>query len=229
MKNLILLIIPLLLLSSCSINWNDEKDNKIIESKQQIQESQNQIGLKILPINSDTISQDFWSGFILSQVDDKTVLTYSGRIVTTWQHTPPEKVPFIWDEACVDFFEAMDMIDSEERNRNPNWKQIAWERFDANSKKLCMKEYLWKSIRTEQLNSRFFNIIQANYETYESWVFDIKTGNIQKMPTMWALKLTQSESWTTIFIDMLYGDDNMKLIYDVSFSQLLSKEEIPKI
>jgi hypothetical protein len=59
MKNLILLIIPLLLLSSCSINWNDEKDNKIIESKQQIQESQNQIGLKILPINSDTISQDF--------------------------------------------------------------------------------------------------------------------------------------------------------------------------
>lgn len=36
MKNLILLLIPFLLFSSCSIDWNDEKDRKITELEKQI-------------------------------------------------------------------------------------------------------------------------------------------------------------------------------------------------
>lgn len=37
MRSLILLLIPLFLLSSCSIDWNDEKDKKIAELQKQIQ------------------------------------------------------------------------------------------------------------------------------------------------------------------------------------------------
>lgn len=37
MKQLIFLLIPLLFLSSCSIDWNDEKDKKISELEKQIQ------------------------------------------------------------------------------------------------------------------------------------------------------------------------------------------------
>ncbi len=39
MKKLIFLFIPLLFLSSCSIDWNDEKDKKIAELERQIQEN----------------------------------------------------------------------------------------------------------------------------------------------------------------------------------------------
>lgn len=37
-KTLTLLLIPLLFLSSCSIDWNDEKDTKVIELEKQNQE-----------------------------------------------------------------------------------------------------------------------------------------------------------------------------------------------
>ena len=36
MKKLTLLLIPLLFLSSCSIDWNGEKDKKIAELEQQV-------------------------------------------------------------------------------------------------------------------------------------------------------------------------------------------------
>ncbi len=38
MKNLILLLIPLIFLTSCTIDWNDEKDKKILELEKQIQD-----------------------------------------------------------------------------------------------------------------------------------------------------------------------------------------------
>lgn len=38
MKSIILLLIPLLFLSSCTIDWNDEKDIKIAELEKQIQD-----------------------------------------------------------------------------------------------------------------------------------------------------------------------------------------------
>lgn len=38
MKSLTLLLIPLLLLSSCTIDWSDEKDKKITELEKQIQD-----------------------------------------------------------------------------------------------------------------------------------------------------------------------------------------------
>ena len=41
MYKLTLLLIPMILLSSCTIDWNDEKDKKIAELETQIQQTEN--------------------------------------------------------------------------------------------------------------------------------------------------------------------------------------------
>ena len=41
MYKLTLLLIPLILLSSCTIDWSDEKDTKIAELEKQVTELQN--------------------------------------------------------------------------------------------------------------------------------------------------------------------------------------------
>lgn len=41
MKTLTLLLIPLLFLTSCTIDWNDEKDKKIAELEKQVQDLKN--------------------------------------------------------------------------------------------------------------------------------------------------------------------------------------------
>ncbi len=46
MKHLILILIPLLFLTSCTIDWNDEKDKKITELEKQIQEIKNDDSFK---------------------------------------------------------------------------------------------------------------------------------------------------------------------------------------
>lgn len=43
MKNLIFLLIPLLFLSSCTIDWNDEKDKKIVELNVKIEAQKEEI------------------------------------------------------------------------------------------------------------------------------------------------------------------------------------------
>lgn len=43
MPRLTLLLIPILLLSSCSIDWNDEKDKKITELEKQVREQKEEI------------------------------------------------------------------------------------------------------------------------------------------------------------------------------------------
>ena len=55
MKNLIFLLIPLLFLSSCTIDWNDEKDKKIVELEKQNIELKSTI--KTL---STSMAQDCW-------------------------------------------------------------------------------------------------------------------------------------------------------------------------
>jgi hypothetical protein len=224
----ILLLIPMILLSSCTIDGNYKK-----MATQSIPENIIQTGTIIVEkpkweASTWAAIQDFWSGFTLSQTDDETILSYSGKVVKTWSHTPPEKVPFVWDEACVDFFEAMNMITLVDRGKDINWIQTVWEKFDETTKKNCMKEYFWSSIQVEVLQSRFFKIIQTKYDTAILWIYDTKSENLQQMPTIWTLKITESEPWTTVFIDMIYWDDNMKLLYNKDFSRLLSKEEIPK-
>jgi hypothetical protein len=103
--------------------------------------------------------------------------------VKTSSHTPPREVPFVWDEACVDFFEAMDMISLVDRDKDTNWKQTAWEKFDETAKKNCMKEYFWNSIQVEVLKSRFFKVIRTTYDNATLWIYDTKSENLQQMPT----------------------------------------------
>lgn len=78
----------------------------------------------------------------------------------------------------------MDMVNPEERQKNPNWKQKTWDALGQENKKNCIKEYLRENIRTEKLDERFYEIIQTQYETATQWIYDTKSGNLQEMPTM---------------------------------------------
>ncbi len=238
MKSLTLLLIPIILVSSCSIDWNDEKDkNQNFSQPTQIQKMETWATIIEYPkpqTTTWTLIKDFWSGFTLSQTDDETILVYSGKTIKTWSHTPPKNVPFVWDEACIDFFEAMEIVSPKDREKNKNWKQAIWDRFDENNKKQCMKEYLWKNLEVFASTMRFFEIRKIQYEGWDTWIYDIKTGNIQELQTLynsaisWSMQIIESASWITLLIEMWYGDTDTRLIYNPDFSELLSKEEIPK-
>jgi len=230
---LILLLIPLILLSSCTIDWNNEKDNSNTEVLQTINSSEVPIqNLDIETQKTETRNtvKDFWSGFTLSQTDDETILVYNGKTIKSWSHTPPEKVPFIWDEACVDFFESMDMVSPEEREKNSNWKQAVWDALTEKEKKDCIKDSYSTRIHTESIeNSRFYRIFQSWYEWYNSWIFDTQTWNIQELPQEADIvKIEFSSQEVSININNERWELKWyKIIYDSTFSDLISKEEIP--
>ncbi len=117
--------------------------------------------------------KDFWSGFTLSQTDDETSLSYSGRVIKTWSHTPPKDVPFVWDEGCRELLAIFD--ETRKNNINPDnysWKQKAWDLLSTTKKKTCIADNLSHSIHTESISPRFFSIIQSHYEWAESDFFD---------------------------------------------------------
>ena len=73
MRSLTLLLIPILFLSSCSIDWNDEKDARIAELEKQIQDdtfkkkqecAKNSDTYKKLVDEKNTILNDFEYSFI---------------------------------------------------------------------------------------------------------------------------------------------------------------------
>ena len=57
MKSLTLLIIPVILLSSCTIDWNDEKDKKIAELEKQIQTNVFQKKIECSKLNQKTLQE----------------------------------------------------------------------------------------------------------------------------------------------------------------------------
>ena len=63
MKSLTLLLIPLLFLSSCTIDWNDEKDKKISDLNIKIQELEKSQIPTIDGESSSFISKNFWVSF----------------------------------------------------------------------------------------------------------------------------------------------------------------------
>lgn len=56
MKSLTLLLIPLLFLSSCTIDWNDEKDKKIVELNQKIEEQKKEKVVNEVSLNFENIT-----------------------------------------------------------------------------------------------------------------------------------------------------------------------------
>lgn len=222
MKRLISVIIPLILLVSCSPSREDATQSGTPTATQGVSSEE-----KIAPLlDSKEALENIWSGFSLPQTDDETFLSYSGKTVKTWSHTPPEKVPFIWDEACVDFFEAMEMVPLEIQAKNPNWKQEAWDKFDLTTRKNCMREYLKKSIATQGVTERFIRIMQSFYETGDSWIYDIESGNIQKIPEVqWVLTIEESPDNIKIHVKNERGPIGWyDVIYDTGFSKLLTEK-----
>lgn len=243
-----LLLIPILILSGCTIDWSGEKDKKIEELEKQVKEITEKYWELLDTTRNLTLSwnicdiwlseclsknwgkvslteNNFWSGLTLSQTDEVTMLSYSGKPIKTWTHSPPIEVPFIWDEACSIVWKWFEKLTPENQS---NGKQSVWDALSENDKKNCMKEHLWENIKTEQRTSRFFEIIQTTYDTATIWVYDNETVNLQQMPTMWNLGISESESWVTVIIDTTYWDTNIKLLFDKSFLKLISKEEIQK-
>ena len=60
MRSLTLLLIPLLFLSSCSIDWNDEKDKKIVELEKQVTELKEKNDDEIFKKNIECSKKDLW-------------------------------------------------------------------------------------------------------------------------------------------------------------------------
>lgn len=237
MTKYILLLIPLIFISSCTIDWNDEKDEKMAELEKQVIVLQNiietlsgQLSVGLIWDTKENISieETLWNGPILLQTDDETTLSYSGKVVKVWSHTPPDKVPFIWDEACPVFFEKMYEFSNSNEVKSSGWQQIVWDKTTTSVKKECMKFYFAENIRTVALNERFYEIIQNYYESYDIWIYDASSWNLQEIPATWDITISETATGIILSADSSYGDGESVLTYTPDFSTLLSTELIPK-
>lgn len=122
------------------------------------------------------IIKDFWSGFTLSQTNDETRLSYSGKIIKIWSHIPPEKVPFIWDEACSIVWKWFEKLLPSEQSKGKQW---VWDALTGEEKKACIKENYGKYIRVEpsSVHERFYIIINVWYEWIINELFDTISWN----------------------------------------------------
>lgn len=218
MKNFFF-IISFLLLSSCTMSqdsWVATDQQATIIWTQQVS------GETALPKEL----HNFWSGFTLTQTESETSITYSGKTVKTWSHTPPEKVPFIWDEACSIAWKGFEKLPPEDQSTGKQW---VWNTLTETEKKDCMKEYYQQNIRVEETqNPRFYQIIQTDYEVFTIWIYDITTWSLQKIPAMGSLEVSETSSWILITVDNDRWDTNTRILYRPDFSWILSQEEILK-
>ena len=169
MQKSIFLLVSLLLLASCSMIWNTpEKSSQVLP--------QPVVQKEILPqevkVSTWATTKDFWSGFVLIQTIVQTELTYSGNTIKIWSHTPPQKVPFIWDDACAIVYKGFAKL---EKNTNEA-KQSVWDALSEQDQKACLAENLMKKIDVRPTqNPRFSILIQAWYENVLRTIFDIQT------------------------------------------------------
>lgn len=227
MKLTPIFLIPILFLSSCRI---DQDDNKNIVQPIQIQKSETWVAIteNSKPQTATWLNiKDFWSGFTLSQNDEETNLIYSGKTIKTWSHNPPEKVPFIWDDACSIVWKWFEKLSPEEQSTGKQW---VWDALSEKEKKECMKEKFQSTLSIQPIDWQFFEVKQLQYETYKSWMVFSKNGNIQEMPIEWQWnpKISFTNSGISLFLINNYDGNNLEILYTIDFSQLLSKEEIPK-
>jgi len=135
----------------------------IKEDKKQILEenkSLNKINIK-----------DLWNWFELKQMKNASLLIYKWSTIYLWSHIT-KKSPFIWDEWCEKLFTKLN---------NNIGKQQAWDSLSKNEQKLCMKEYLNRSISVKTTNdTRFYIIKKQNYESSNILLYDVKNKNIKK-------------------------------------------------
>lgn len=207
MRSLTLLLVPLLFLSSCSIDWNDEKDAKIAELQKHItvlswELSSLQVQLQVnkaseaQTVTGSVDSQKvlLGTGFSLSQTDQETSLLYSGAAIKTWSNTPPQKKPFVWDEWCERLSIELEKIPPSADTNNQ--RQQAWERLGINGQKDCMKENYLHTITTEAAPKQWFYIIKKLwYEWADRFLFDSTNMKVYDLPIDWEVK--RIEVWAS--------------------------------
>lgn len=224
MYKITLLLIPLILLSSCTIDGNIRK-----ETSQQIQK--NPIHTRVISVedikwevSTWATTQDFWSGFILSQTEKKTELTYSGKVAKTWLHTPPKDVPFVWDEACSLVWLRFEKLTPGNQSTG---KQLIWDALTEKEKQECMKESFAKNISIEFTpNPRFYSISQSWYDWYNQWIYDTLSWNIQDLnDSFYMIRsinvknnyiLIVVEEWQSIWLQYVF-------VYDKNFTKKITQ------
>lgn len=164
--------------------------------------------------------QNSWTGPILSHTEDETTLSYNGKILKTWSHTPPNKIPFIWDEGCELLSQKLQSTPSDIKNMDGE-KQKAWESLTETGKKSCIKENLTRSLRTESTNdSRFISVLQSRYEGYSRTLIDAETGksieNLQEL-LVW---VTNLNNFIIVHTRSNHDTSDEVLIFSPSFDLL---------
>jgi hypothetical protein len=231
MKLLLPLLIPTILLSSCSKVPSQSNEFPQVTNVIEIP-AEAPPAIDIPPVSNETVPKDFWSGFLLVQTEDETTLTYNGKTVKAWSHTS-EEVPFVWDEACTAFFNKLDTVLGTERAKNVNWKQIAWEEFGQDEQKKCLKEFLGNNgIYIQSLDDRFYKIVKSSYAWWHIWVYDTETGNMHEFQNdekTWNIieSVEVTASGIVFNTDRSHGDDPpVRVTFDFEFTTIL--ETIPQ-
>lgn len=212
-----LLILLLFFMTSCNIEKSSI--HTLSPDKIQVQE-------KELPneFTGSGITKDYWNDFTLSQTDNETTLSYSGIIIKSWSHTPPEKIPFTWDEACTIVWNWFEKLTSENQSTGKQW---VWDALAEKEKKECMKEYFWwNTIDITSINERFYKISRSYYEWYDLWIYDIKSWNLQDITSMGEPSIEITNTGILLKVEYDYGDDRSPIIneylYDPNFKTLIS-------
>ncbi len=199
MKKLILILIPIIWLSSCTIDWNDEQAKKITALEQEISDLK-AAATPAKPqetpkLTSATGMIDVWlsTGFTLSQTTDVTTLMYKGKSVKTWSHTPPKESPFVFDEWCSALSEKLVAIP--DNDMSPTSRRGAWESLGTKVQKECLRENYKKTLTTETTSGTGFFLIQKTwYESAQKWLFDTKTLRVYDLGFAGLIK--KVEVWT---------------------------------
>jgi len=146
------------------------RDDLLNQVTKSIKEDKKQILEEDKSLNKIDI-KDLWNWFELKQMKDASLLMYKWSTLYLWSHIA-KKLPFIWDEWCEKLFTKLN---------NNIGKQQAWNSLSKNEQKLCMKEYLNKSISVETTNDiRFYIIKKQNYESSSKLLYDVKNKKIIK-------------------------------------------------
>jgi len=178
------------------------------------------------PNSTSEITQ--WNDFKIVQTNDETQALYKGKIIKTWSHTPSEKNPFIWDDACKNVWKEFEKINNEDDMSQK--KQQIWNKLSLSDKKDCLKESLLSSIKFVTVNSRFTQIQQYGYEWFKGWwIYDTQSGNIQEiMRADGTIKSIEvSNTWIKITIENARWETQFTILnYDVKFKSLVSKKEV---
>jgi len=146
------------------------REDLINQVTSSIEESKKQILEEDKSLNKIDI-KDLWNWFELKQMKNVSLLMYKWSTIYMWSHII-KKSPFIWDEWCDKYFKKL---------YKSNDKQQAWDSLNSDEQKLCMKEYLNRSISVKTTNNTWFYIIKKqNYESSSIFLYDVKNKNIKK-------------------------------------------------